>query len=609
MPTVIEELVIALSYEIDSKQLEAARAEAKKAAAEISQAFEKFSEDGQDAADEVGDANEDAAKRSSEVWTGALRRIGERITDFAVKGIGQFAEFAIQTFENTRELDAFAQSIGVSTEQLSALEKGFERARVPADNTREAIKTFQENLGELRRLGTGPALESLGTLGLELEDFTGLDAEGQVRLLAEAFAGLEDRAARTSVATELMGEDGRALLPALLQGASGVDALTEAAREAGQVLDQETIETTRELDRTLQDVKGELEGVALEILTAAAPALLEAAEGAAAFVEQNEEFIQQDIPAAIRAIADAFGVVAQAAVDATNAVGGFVQELSDADLRSRVETGRGLGRRGLELMPGGALISAFIDDDETSTDPAALGRVGERDARFLTAAGRSELQRERAAIASAQRGAADVAALAEANAARQAAEMRAGAIFARQRRGARTDAQNRAGGGGDSAELRQGRVDVQATGLSDEFSKLAQQFGASDRALAEAIEAAARSFARGASQSVARKAGLGTLGGLVGVDLNKLPNADPLLSEIFGVSGLPDAPLSELTQNRTPQVLTATINNNFTLSQSFQIDGAQRPDLIPEQVNDATRDLFENEVGRASKFAKVNFAR
>lgn len=601
----IERLVIEVGHKVDGAALDKARAEARAAAEEIRREFDVTADQVKRAAGDIAKENEDAAEKTSEVWTGALRRIGEKVTDFAAGAAGAIASFVADTFEGVRETDVFAQSIGIGTGELIALERGFERVRVPADNTREAVKTLTENLGEMRRVGSGPAVDSLGSLGLKLSDLDGLNTEQTLKVLADRLAGIEDGSKRTSIAIELMGEDGRALLPALLDGASGVDALTQAARDAGQVIDQETIEATRELDAKLAEVKGTAQGVALTVLEKAMPAFSGAADRAGEWIDKNQDFIDQDLPSVFDSIADGIsavvGVLAEAVqlfADAKKAAEDFADALSDFEDSVKIGTATN------------PLTGEYLSDE---TVAASQNRVGVRGVGGIVgekgAAGRARHEEERRFQEQIQRGQDAQLYLIE-----QRRKQEQAAIAA-QRNAAAGEFEGEAKGGkGNKGGKGRGRRPAEAPTLDDddpiavEIRKLGEQYEATPKAIEAALASAAGAVGRGASQSVARKRGLGTLGGLVGVDLNKQISRDPL-SQLLGIDALPDASPAEMAQERAPQVLTATINNNYAINNQFAINGSDRPDLVPDQVIDRMREVFEDQVNKSGNYSKVVLAR
>lgn len=589
---VLEEHVIRVRHESDARDMEKIRADARKTAHEIDRQFERAAGEVDQSAKDMAASNERAAAKTSEVWTGALRQVGARLADFGIQAAQAIATYVADAYEEARTTDTFAQTLGVATPELMALEKGFERVRVPVDNTREAIKTFRENLGELKRLGTGPARDALGSLGLSVDDFIGKTPTEQIKLFAEALRDIPDAEKRTSIAIEAMGEDGQRLLPALLDGAAGIDALTEAARDAGQVLDQDTIEKTRELDRALGDLRGRVDGVALRVIEGFLPVAEDAASGMESWVKENDAFIEQDLPDLLDTTVAALRAIADTGVEAA----GTFHKMAKA-----------AGGLAAELGPVGEQLADIVKFNATGGIAGYVARTGVA----------SELQ-------------GGLGAAIEANRPRGAGvdnPLNADILGAvesagRRVRGALFEASERAKAGGgskggrgrktDQDELDRELVAAFAEANPDlvaELTRLGGRFGATDQGLFESQLSAAQALRKGGNVAAARKAGLGTLGRVTDTaDIDRQVSQDPL-SQLFGIEALPEVSPGDISQDRAPDVLTATINNTFTIEQNFAIDGAARPDLIPDQITDAFRSLFANEVERQSNYVKVPFAR
>jgi hypothetical protein len=592
---VLEEHIIKIRHVSDASELQKIRGEAQKAAATIDRAFKGAADSGEDAADKIADDHTKAAKETSEVWTGALRRVGARMVDFGIKSAKFAADYIADTFEGVRETDKFAKSLGVASSELMALEKGFARARVPVRATREAIQTLRENLGELERVGTGPAKNSLGSLGLTLEDFKNKTPTEQLKTFADALMNVEDPMKRTSIALEVLGDEaGRHVVAAMVDGAAGIDKLTQAARDAGQVLDEEAIKQTRKLDEELLSLKGKAEGVALSVMQQAIPAFTE-------WANENEKLIEQGVPAAIDLITAAAAGAATAVLTVAKAIADLRKSSDDSSIGRWM-----LGLQGIEVDENGNRVEAGLSQSRrgggssaTPEQASTLGstrrrraeaRRGERPGSY----GPSDDELDRIAAArlgSQQRIQAANAETFEANA-KKKKKPKGKSAEEREREKALEEARKQA-----------------KEELGEEFQRIGGRFGATEAGIAQAIESAAKSFAGGGNTAAARKSGLGTIGRLTDTkNIERQAKTDPL-SALFGVENLPDVSPADISQDRAPDVLTATINNTFTIEQKFEIDGAARPDLIPDQVTDAVRSLFADEIEQQSKYVKVSFAR
>ncbi len=172
--------------------------------------------------------------------------------------------------------------------------------------------------------------------------------------------------------------------------------------------------------------------------------------------------------------------------------------------------------------------------------------------------------------------------------------------------GPRAPAGGGGGGGGPSPE-ELAAVEQARTLFGEEFTRLGSRAGATEKAQAAALQAASQSLLAGASESVARKAGLGQLSSLTGAEFGG--GQDKLLSELLGDEQQPDVTLGEITKGAQPQTLVSNITNNFNFDINQTIDGAGEPGEVGNSIVQAFRDLFEGEIAAASKSTKIIFAR
>lgn len=222
----------------------------------------------------------------------------------AAQGVLRFLD---STTKATAEIGVWANRMGVAAGALQELRIAGELTGASSDNVTEAVKTLRENLGEMERLGTGPAVDSLATLGLKLEDIANLPAKQQVEVLAKAMRGLANDGQRTSVAIELMGEDGNALIPMLRDGAAGVRALTREAREMGAVLDQDSIRKSQEMQRELVALEKRSKALETEIALKLTPAFIELGDAAmrvARLGDETDDFFKELRDLAVRTMDD-----------------------------------------------------------------------------------------------------------------------------------------------------------------------------------------------------------------------------------------------------------------------------------------------------------------
>jgi len=577
------------------------------------QAAEQAARDAASAAKDALDGQEKKANDIREKLVKGAKRVGVGLAAAGAAAAGGIALYTDHLVTSGRELDLWTEKTGASARELQRLEKAGERVNVPVDNMREGMKTLRENLGELARLGTGPARDALGSLGISLDEIKNLGAEDQIKLISDSLiemtADLEPAEAKSkqlSLAIELMGEDGAAMMPLLSQGGDAIAGLGDAAEKAGQIMDDDMIATTRELDAAMKDASAVVEGTGLAIARELLPMVQDATQDFQSWLAENDELIKQDIPQVIGQIAEAFGFVADMVGKAISGIASFSRWLDDVGESAILDKIASLGGETRTVAQRGIGAQAAAGELETvaGNGAAAVEAL-------------AEAHRQRQDAAAVDNMAAALASLAD----QQTAENKGRATAAARRQKGRAFergelAKAKGGGGGKSAKDREAEealaealVQVRTSGLEEDLQALGARAGATDTAIQSATEAAAKQFIAGASRQVAKKAGVGVLSTLTGVDLGK-KQTDPLLSAIFGDDTLPDVPISELERGQTPQVLISTINNTYNVEVPIQVHGAGRdPASIADEIDDRFHQLFANEVAAVSKMSKVVFAR
>jgi hypothetical protein len=132
------------------------------------------------------------------------------------------------------EAGKLAQKYGLTAEAISTTAFAAGQAGLSMDQVGGAIAKLTKNMSDARD-GTGEAKDAFAALGIELTDSRGvLQSSDKVMLqIADRFAGLEDGAEKTALAVDLFGRSGADMIPFLNQGASGIEALRQQARDLG----------------------------------------------------------------------------------------------------------------------------------------------------------------------------------------------------------------------------------------------------------------------------------------------------------------------------------------------------------------------------------------
>lgn len=163
-----------------------------------------------------------------------------------------FTVDAVVGFINTQidaaiQLDNTAKAVGSNAQELQKWQLIAGKAGVEVDAVADSMSTLNEKLLDVATGGEDAAAFFTG-LGISVTDAKGqLKSSAEVMLeMSDAFAQMTDGAAKSALASELMGDAGMALIPILNQGSDALENQMKKAEELGLVLDQETIKSMRQ---------------------------------------------------------------------------------------------------------------------------------------------------------------------------------------------------------------------------------------------------------------------------------------------------------------------------------------------------------------------------
>lgn len=282
---VITELVGRLSFEVDESGLKK---------------FEQGLGDSKESSEELTTKGVALGTVLGNVATKALE-LGAALAKHVV---AELHESIVVFGESAKELDAWSKRVGAAPEQLQRLEYAAKSLGAEAEDVREGLQTWTENLGELTRLGSGPAADALGSLGLRIEDIKDLAPEESLKVFADALKDLPSEAERTSIAMEVLGTEGSKLRPLLEQGSAGIQELMDKADELGVVLDRSAIDKGLEMNRAFMAIENTTKSVKQTIAVALAPTITDLAERFGEWYAANEDVIEQRIPEVVDAIVE-----------------------------------------------------------------------------------------------------------------------------------------------------------------------------------------------------------------------------------------------------------------------------------------------------------------
>ena len=227
-----------------------------------------------------------------------IARVGTRIAGLGAAITAPFA-LATRTFGKVGDdLDKLSRRVGISVEALSELGFAAQQSGTDMGTLERGIRSMQRNITDLGR-GLSTQKDAFGALGLTFQDLADLSPEEQFTRIAAGLAKIENATERSARAQVIFGRAGSQLLPLLQDGAAGVAALRQEARDLGLTISTDTAKNAAEFIDAMGRIKSQAKVAAVNVGAALAPALLKvfrflakAGRAAIDFIKENRELIQ-----------------------------------------------------------------------------------------------------------------------------------------------------------------------------------------------------------------------------------------------------------------------------------------------------------------------------
>lgn len=226
---------------------------------------------------------------------------------------------AAKVFSDTSApLDDLSKRLGVGGSKLSELQFAAEQSGASLETVEGGLKKLAKNLHGADEEGA-KAVDTLGDLGLSVDELRGLSPDQQFNKIADAIAGIEDPSKKTALAMEIFGSSGADLIPMLENGSAGLAEMAEEGKKLGVVLSDDAIKSGAELDDTFGAFWSTIKGVTVQIGAAVAGPLTMFLKTISGIIGTVSKWIEQN--AWLVQVVGAVGVALVAAGAAIAAVG------------------------------------------------------------------------------------------------------------------------------------------------------------------------------------------------------------------------------------------------------------------------------------------------
>ncbi|MEX2388191.1 MAG: hypothetical protein WD534_09945 [Phycisphaeraceae bacterium] len=219
------------------------------------------------------------AQRKLRAFGSAIRGIGTKMAGLGAAITAPLLA-ASKVFASTGDdLNKMAIRTGISVEALSELGFAAEQSGADLDSLAGAVLRMNRRLGRIRAgQGTATQVEAMEGLGLSAEALAKMSPEQTLSAIADAMAAMEDPTQAAGLAQRAFGTQVDRILPLLLQGSKGMNALREQARRLGLTISGESAASAAKFTDTLNILWKVVKRGIFAIGNALAPLLIEVAE-------------------------------------------------------------------------------------------------------------------------------------------------------------------------------------------------------------------------------------------------------------------------------------------------------------------------------------------
>jgi hypothetical protein len=146
--------------------------------------------------------------------------------------------------DEAEKLDAIGKlssRIGVSTEDLTALQHAANLTGVSFEKVQKGLQSFSKRTGEAA-MGTGEALKAFEQLNINAEEFVKLPMIERLAIIADRLQGFSTQAEKAAIAAKLFSDAGKGeLLNLLDSGADGLRSMAAEAKRLGLVMGDDLV--------------------------------------------------------------------------------------------------------------------------------------------------------------------------------------------------------------------------------------------------------------------------------------------------------------------------------------------------------------------------------
>lgn len=171
------------------------------------------------------------------------------------------------TLDTMDQISKMSSKTGFSTESLSALKYAAELSDVSLESLEKSFIKLSKSVD-----GNSP---SFSKLNINLKDSNGTLKSNETILMevADAFAGMEDGAQKTAIATEIFGKSGADMIPLLNSGSEAIRAQMQEAENLGITFDSVSAKQAERFNDSITTLTNSAKGFTQELVLALMPTI------------------------------------------------------------------------------------------------------------------------------------------------------------------------------------------------------------------------------------------------------------------------------------------------------------------------------------------------
>lgn len=254
-----------------------------------------------------------AAEKRLKAFGAGVQSIGTKLFGLGAAAVAPLLATTNVFADMGDQLAKMSARTGISVEALSELGYAAEQSGADLETLEGGVRKMQKFLVEAAQ-GSKGAGDTLSKLGLRLSDLGRLTPDQQFELLADRISKIQDPAIRAATAMEVFGKTGTSLLPLMQDGAKGIEALKQQARDLGLVISTEDAKAAETFGDTLDDLWKVIKSGVFAIGAALAPLLQDLATSAIRVAKVTADWVRQNKGLIVTVFKIAAGVAAAGAV-------------------------------------------------------------------------------------------------------------------------------------------------------------------------------------------------------------------------------------------------------------------------------------------------------